>query len=82
MDGILDLQSQHFHRKPPETMSSIASFCEDLGIEEFDMYGDFLKGAYTINGLINVLMLWGAQGVISHSFTFLLLSNEGTNCVM
>lgn len=46
MKEILDLQSQHFRRKPHETMASIASFCKDLGMEEFDLYGDFSKGEY------------------------------------
>jgi hypothetical protein len=52
MREILDLQSQHFHRKPHETMASIASFCKDLNIEEFDAYGDFSKGEY-------LAIIWG-----------------------
>lgn len=41
--NILDLQTQHFKRQPYVVMSSIASACKDLGIDEFDVYGDYLK---------------------------------------
>lgn len=43
MRQTLDLQSQHFPRKPHEAMASMAAFCKDLRMEEFDVYGDFSK---------------------------------------
>jgi len=42
---IVDLQSQHRVLSPAETMRSIATSCEELGIDTFDMYGDFSADA-------------------------------------
>jgi len=41
---LIDLQNQHFALSPADTMRSIATSCEELGIETFDVYGDFSAG--------------------------------------
>ena len=38
---ILDLQRQHHDCGPEETMRSISASCVSLGIDMFDVYGDF-----------------------------------------
>lgn len=38
---LIDLQNQHFASSPADTMRSIATSCEELGIDTFDIYGDF-----------------------------------------
>lgn len=38
---ILDLQGQHVIMSPKEVMLKIASSCDDLNIQNFDVYGDF-----------------------------------------
>ncbi len=45
---IIDLQSQHRQLSPFESMSSIAKSCEILGIEKFDVYGDFGEGMFNV----------------------------------
>ena len=51
---IVDLQSQHRVLSPAETMRSIATSCEELGIDTFDMYGDFSAGKWSQNSTNNV----------------------------
>ena len=41
---LIDLQNQHFASSPADTMRSIATSCEELGIDTFDIYGDFSAG--------------------------------------
>ena len=39
--GVLDLQSQHAQSSPSDTLSSLAKFCDVMGIDKYDVYGDF-----------------------------------------
>lgn len=41
---VNDLQSQHYVQSPVERMRSIETACEELGIDRFDVYGDFTIG--------------------------------------
>mmetsp|Transcript_38090 Transcript_38090/g.55932 ORF Transcript_38090/g.55932 Transcript_38090/m.55932 type:complete len:139 (+) Transcript_38090:124-540(+) len=43
-DDIIDLQPPHFRRSPAEVMESITNACTTLGVQSFDVYGDFTKG--------------------------------------
>ena len=43
---IIDLQSQHEIFTPSERMRKIANSCETLGIDAFDVYGDYENGEY------------------------------------
>lgn len=43
---MIDLQSQHEILTPAERMRKIASSCELLDINEFDVYGDYSKCKY------------------------------------
>ncbi len=45
---ILDLQGQHRQLSPLESMSSITKSLELLGIEKFDVYGDFVEGMFNV----------------------------------
>ena len=47
-DECINLQAQHHVLSPAERMKQIASKCEDLGISDFDQYGDFQKGMFYI----------------------------------
>ena len=49
---ILDLQRQHPDRGPEETMLSIAESCLSLGIDTFDVYGDFDESEWTEKSFI------------------------------
>lgn len=40
---VIDLQSQHEILSPAHRLRNIADSCEELGITEFDTYGDFQK---------------------------------------
>ena len=41
--SVIDLQSQHVVSSPVETFNSLASSCTSIGIDSFDVYGDFDK---------------------------------------
>jgi len=43
VSSMIDLQSQHAQSTPSQTLNSLASACTSLGIESFDVYGDFDK---------------------------------------
>lgn len=45
---LIDLQNQHFTLSPADTMRSIATACEELGIDTFDIYGDFTAGEFVL----------------------------------
>ena len=41
---VIDLQSQHHPSTPIDTLKSMQTACQELGINEFDVYGDYTKG--------------------------------------
>jgi len=43
-EHILDLQNQHHPLSPVETIKSIEIACTELGIDKFDVYGDYTEG--------------------------------------
>jgi len=61
---IVDLQSPHRVLSPAETMRSLATSCEELGIDSFDIYGDFAAGAFYVvksNICINIQNLYASN---------------------
>ena len=45
---VEDLQSQHHVQTPVEKMKAIVGACEELGIDTFDVYGDYTKGQFLL----------------------------------
>ena len=54
---IIDLQSQHKIVTPSERMRKIASSCEEFGINEFDVYGDYSKSKSSTCKQTNVKLI-------------------------
>ena len=42
--NVVDLQQQHYVQSPVERMKSIEEACIELGIDKFDVYGDYSEG--------------------------------------
>jgi hypothetical protein len=44
--NVVDLQQQHYVQSPVEKMKSIEEACIELGIDKFDVYGDYSEGEW------------------------------------
>ncbi|GFH51315.1 hypothetical protein CTEN210_07791 [Chaetoceros tenuissimus] len=47
VDDFIDLQSQHFPRNPSDMFLQLSKACDELGIDAFDVYGDFAEESKT-----------------------------------
>lgn len=47
VNNFIDLQSQHFPRNPSDTLLQLSKACDELGIDAFDVYGDFAEESKT-----------------------------------